>query len=70
MPPSTIPRTAILDPYSLFVIILEELSLQMDNVVWDFTSVFRGLELVNLAQIILAQLRLTISEYFDDCEKE
>lgn len=70
VPPSAIPMTAILDPYSLFVIILEELSLQMDNVVWDVTSVFRGVELVNPAQIIPTQLRLTLSEYFDDCEKE
>ncbi|KAJ5984403.1 hypothetical protein N7481_006502 [Penicillium waksmanii] len=70
VPPSAIPMTAIPDPYSLFVIILEELSLQMDNVVWNVMSVFRGVELVNLAPTVSTRLRLTLPEYFDDCKKE
>lgn len=38
--PSSIPTNVVRDPYSLFAIILEELSLQMDNTVWDVMDVF------------------------------
>lgn len=46
IPPSSISKSVALDPYSLFAIILEELSLQMDNTVWDVMGVFRDIELV------------------------
>ena len=37
---------ALNDPYSLFAVILDELSLQLDNTVWNLSEVFRGIELV------------------------
>ncbi|GKZ44962.1 hypothetical protein AbraIFM66951_007307 [Aspergillus brasiliensis] len=46
--PSSIPSNVVRDPYSLFAIILEELSLQMDNTVWDVMDVFRQIELNTL----------------------
>ncbi|KAE8166910.1 hypothetical protein BDV40DRAFT_285040 [Aspergillus tamarii] len=48
IPPSSIPTNVVRDPYSLFAIILEELSLQMDNTVWDVMDVFRRIELNTL----------------------
>ncbi|KAJ5760679.1 hypothetical protein N7520_007835 [Penicillium odoratum] len=48
IPTSSIPNSLALDPYSLFAIILEELSLQMDNTVWDVMDVFRDIELNTL----------------------
>ncbi|XRM46719.1 hypothetical protein ABZX51_009748 [Aspergillus tubingensis] len=45
---SSIPTTVVRDPYSLFAIIFEELSLQMDNTVWDVMDVFRQIELNTL----------------------
>ncbi|PIG82898.1 hypothetical protein AARAC_011528, partial [Aspergillus arachidicola] len=48
IPPSSIPTNVVRDPYSLFAIILEELSLQMDNTVWDVMDVFRHIELNTL----------------------
>ncbi|PYH64274.1 uncharacterized protein BO88DRAFT_491489 [Aspergillus vadensis CBS 113365] len=46
--PSSIPTNVVHDPYSLFAIIFEELSLQMDNTVWDVMDVFRQIELNTL----------------------
>lgn len=46
IPPSSISSSVVRDPYSLFAIILEELSLQMDNTVWDVMDVFRHIEFV------------------------
>ncbi|BCR99689.1 uncharacterized protein AKAW2_50031S [Aspergillus luchuensis] len=46
--PSSIPTNVVRDPYSLFAIIFEELSLQMDNTVWDVMDVFRQIELNTL----------------------
>lgn len=39
-------RTALYDPYTLYVIILDELHAQMDQAVWDLISVFNGAERV------------------------
>ncbi|KAJ9293509.1 hypothetical protein DTO271G3_7774 [Paecilomyces variotii] len=49
IPPSSISSSVIPDPYSLFAIILEELSLQMENTVWDVMDVFRQIEFNTLA---------------------
>lgn len=57
IPPSSIPTNVVRDPYSLFAIILEELSLQMDNTVWDVMDVFRHIELVFRAS---SQVHLSI----------
>jgi hypothetical protein len=46
IPSSSISNSVVRDPYSLFAIILGELSLQMDNTVWDVLDVFRHIELV------------------------
>jgi hypothetical protein len=46
IPPSLILSSVVLDPYSLFAIILDDLSLQMDNTVWKLLEVFRPIELV------------------------
>lgn len=51
IPLSSIPDSVALDPYSLFAIIAEELSIQMDNTVWDLMSVFRQIESVFLIQV-------------------
>ncbi|KAF4152776.1 hypothetical protein CNMCM6069_001601 [Aspergillus lentulus] len=48
IPSSSISNSVVRDPYSLFAIILEELSLQMDNTVWDVLDVFRHIELNTL----------------------
>ncbi|KAA8651688.1 uncharacterized protein ATNIH1004_000584 [Aspergillus tanneri] len=48
IPPQSISSSVIHDTYSLFAIILEELSLQMDNTVWDVMDVFRHIELNTL----------------------
>jgi hypothetical protein len=38
---------AINDPYNLFVIILDELFLQVDGIVWSLSDVFRSVEEVS-----------------------
>lgn len=37
---------AVVDPYSLFVVVLNELFLQMDGLVWELSSVFGAMEYV------------------------
>ncbi|KAF7507906.1 hypothetical protein GJ744_009940 [Endocarpon pusillum] len=37
-------RDAVVDPYSLFVVVLNELFLQMDGLVWGLSSVFGAME--------------------------
>ncbi|KFY83638.1 hypothetical protein V498_07911 [Pseudogymnoascus sp. VKM F-4517 (FW-2822)] len=37
-------RDAVSDPYNLFVIILDELFLQMDGIVWNLSDTFRAIE--------------------------
>lgn len=44
--PTSISTTVALDPYSLFVIVMEELSLQIDDTVWGAVNIFRDVELV------------------------
>lgn len=47
IPPTSISTSVALDPYSLFVIVMEELSLQMDDTVWEVMDIFRNVELVS-----------------------
>ncbi|EAW16749.1 uncharacterized protein NFIA_000930 [Aspergillus fischeri NRRL 181] len=44
IPSSSISNSVVRDPYSLFAIVLEELSLQMDNTVGDVLNVFQHIE--------------------------
>lgn len=39
-------RGVVLDPHCLFVVILNELSRQMDHTTWDLSDVFRDIETV------------------------
>jgi hypothetical protein len=40
-------RDAVHDPYNLFVIILDELFIQADGLVWSLSDVFRAIEEVS-----------------------
>lgn len=46
LPSSPLCRSVTDDPYSLFAIVLDDLSLQMDNTVWGISDVFGSIELV------------------------
>lgn len=68
IPPSSIPHSIALDPYGLFAVITEELSIQMDNTLWDLMSVFRNIESVSWVPTFLSALLIFI-EYHNSCRR-
>ena len=56
--PLSILNSVVHDPYSLFVLILNDLSLQMDNTVWDVSEVFGDIELVNFKILVRIRRRI------------
>jgi hypothetical protein len=58
-------QSALYDPYTLYVIILDELHSKMDSIVWDLISVFNRYEEVCILQFELLHPLTTGSKYSD-----
>jgi hypothetical protein len=50
-------KDVLSDPYGLFVIVLNDLFLQVDGTLWGLSSVFRGMELVSKLVLMEAALQ-------------